>query len=236
MYTLSEIVNESLIEMGYTQSNRYAQFYQFAVSGLREFNMDMGAVPKVASLTINSNDTVDLPNDYVNYSRVAICGKDGFLHSLGQNNNLCLNRNYDDCGNPVSHTSVSEIVPIWNGWYWDNNIRNGEVMGRFFGIGGGNNANGYYRFDLEHGQILLSGTPALTDSIILEYIADINAVDDDYLVHPFIVDTLKNWIYWKSIARDRNRSANEKEMAMIDYQRSERISRIRFNSRTDAGS
>jgi hypothetical protein len=74
--------------------------------------------------------------------------------------------------------------------------------------------------------------PAGTSYIVLEYLSDITASEDDFVVHPFLIETVKNWMYWKYIARDRNRNANEKEMAMIDFQKAERTARIRFNSRT----
>lgn len=236
-YLLKDIVNELLIELGEGQSNKYARFYQLGVACLREQNMDLSGVPQVAQLTINSNDTVDLPCGFINYTRIALCGRDGQLHSLGRNDNLCLDKMYDDCGNPISHESSTGQDTTLSGGiistdYLDDNIRNGELMGRFFGIGGGNNANGYYRFDMNSSQILLSSFPAGTSYIVLEYLTDIEASGDDFVVHPFLIETVKNWMYWKYIARDRNRNASEKEMAMIDFQKAERISRIRFNSRT----
>jgi len=239
-YTLTDICNELLIEMGEAQSNKFARYFQLGLSCLREQNMDLSGVFKVATLTVSSNDTVDLPSDYLNYSRIALCGRDGQLHSLGRNDNICLDKNYNSCGevsnenNPVPTSSQATTVAgiWWTSDYLDDNIRNGELIGRFFGIGGGNNANGYYRIDLANGQIQLGRIPTGTDSIVLEYLADINSVDGDFEVHPFLVETVKNWIYWKLIARDRARNGNEKEMAMIDFQKSERISRIRFNSRT----
>jgi len=235
-YTLSDIVNELLIELGEGQSNKFARFYQFGVSFLREQNMDLSGVPKVVSLTIDDTDSINLPHDYLNYIRIGVCGRDGQIHSLGRNDNLCLDKCFDDCGNPQScdpntaePTTLSGLV--LSGEYWGDNMRNGEVMGRFFGIGGGNNLNGYYRFDLPNGQIHLGGLNLYTTSIVLEYLADVNSIDGDFVVHPFLIEALKNYMYWKSIARERNRNASEKQMAMIDYEKSERLARIRFNSR-----
>ena len=229
-YFLTDIVNEILIEIGEAQSNKFARFYQFGVACLREQNMDLSGVPIVAELTISSTDTVDLPVDYLNYTRIALCGRDGQLHSLGRNNNLCLCKTYTDCGDlTLPDADTSEFI---EGGLAGDNIRNGEVMGRFFGIGGGNNANGSYRFDLLNGRIVLGNMAAGFDSVVLEYLSDIELAGNDFVVHPFLIETVKDWIYWKSIARDRNRNDNEKQRAMIDFQKSERLARIRFNSRT----
>ncbi len=258
-YNLTAIVSELMIEMGQSQNNQQARMYQLGMACLREQNMDLSGFPKIVSLVPNANDTVDLPSDYLNYTRIAICGPDGVLHSLGRNDNLCLDKNYTACGVPSNQNNSGSLntqatttgVNNLNGnnglqntfWAavdnWDDNYRNGELMGRFFGIGGGNNANGYYRIDIPNGQILLAGGWAWTannngimPTIVLEYLADIEASGNDYIVHPFLIETVKDYIFWKLIARDRNRNANEKQMAMIDYQKSERLSRIRFNSRT----
>lgn len=247
-YTLTNIVNELIIEKGEAQGNRFARYYQLGVACLREQNMDLSGIPKIVSLEVSPNDTVDLPADYMNYTRIALCGMDGQLHSLGRNENLCLNKVYNACGVPSNENNTSTIgasssmtdgLSSIGGQPWliidypNDNYRNGELMGRFFGIGGGNNQNGYYRFDIPNGQILLGGLPIAIHSIVLEYIADITSNDGDFDVHPFLVETVKDYIFWKSISRDRNRNANEKQMAMIDYQKSERLSRIRFNSRTN---
>lgn len=239
-YKLSDIVNELLVELGEGQSNKFARFFQMGVACLREQNMDLSGVPKVVELDLNSNDTVDIPSDYLNYTRIALCGSDGQLHSLGRNENMCLDKAYTDCGVPSYCNSQSDAdtaisTGSWVGWsssYLGDNIRNGEVMGRFFGVGGGNNANGYYRFDTRSGQILFGGLAAGTDSVVLEYLCDIEAQDGDFEVHPFLIETVKNWMYWKYIARNSSRNGSEKQQAMIDYEKSERLSRMRFNSRT----
>lgn len=241
-YTLSNIVNELLIELGEGSANKFARLYQLGTSCLREQNMDLSGIPKVVDLIVNDNDTADLPSDYLNYTRIALCGKDGKLHSLGRNDNLCLDKTYDACGNPADMNNsgtryvTSQATTIagiwWSSDYLDDNIRNGEMLGRFFGIGGGNNANGYYRFDLNNGQILFGSLPSGTKKVVLEYLADIDAAEGDFIVHPFLIDTVKNYIFWKLISRDRTRNGNEKQMAMIDFQKAERTSRIRFNSRT----
>jgi hypothetical protein len=239
MYKLDDIVKEYLIEGGDTQLNKYARVYTIAVSGLREFNLDSTGIMKMADLPITDIDTVNLPIDFVKATRVAICGKDGLLHSLGTDNNICLGINYDDCGipenkyslNQQSGTSRDSQYFLGESHYMAEHIRNGEVMGRFFGIGGGNNTNGTYRFDFANWQIQLGRRQKHNHHITLEYIADIDAIDGDFMVHPFIIEALKSWIYWKVIQRDRNFGGGDKQLAKVDYEKAERIARIRLNSR-----
>jgi len=63
-YTLSNIVNELLIEVGEGSANKFARLYQLGTACLREQNMDLSGIPKVVNLTVNDNDTADLPSDY----------------------------------------------------------------------------------------------------------------------------------------------------------------------------
>jgi hypothetical protein len=67
---------------------------------------------------------------------------------------------------------------------------------------------------------------------VLEYIADVSAVNEDFEVHPFLVETIKSWIFWKSIARDRNRNLGEKDMAKQDYWSNYRRAKMRYSTFT----
>ncbi len=234
MNTLDSIVKEYLIEIGDTQLNKYARIYTIAVSGLREFNMDTTGVPKVVDLCISDIDTVDIPFDCIRPTRIAICGRDGLLHSLGEDNSICLGTSFNDCGIPTRSSGTLYAGQSFLGTpnFTAEHYRNGEVMGRFFGIGGGNNTNGTYRFDLAKGQIQLGHRHHQATNIVLEYLSDINTIGDDFPVHPFMINALKDYIYWKYIQRDSNKNAGEKQLAERAYEKSERIARIRFSSRT----
>jgi hypothetical protein len=234
-YSLDSIVKEILIEIGDSDMNRYARFYQYGVSFLRSANMDTSGVPKVVELSINDNDTADLPNDYMNYSRIALCGRDGKLHSLGRNENICLNKNYDDCGNPVAHQQVNNQINYGIGFYpWNAGfIRNGEVMGGLFGIGGGNNVNGEFRIDLTRGQIVFSNLLCHTSSVVMEYIADLEAEGNDFAVHPFLVQACKAWMRYQSLLNNKNAGLGAIQMAERVYFREDKQATRRFQSHTN---
>ncbi len=202
-----------------------------AVGFLREYNMDTAAgLPSVVELVLNDNDTANLPPDYLQYRMIGICGADGKMHSLGRNNKLCLT---DNCANPVNYQAgnigdfgFASIDGFSESW------RNGEFIGKMFGVNGGNNANGEFRIDLKNGLIRFGGLPKNTGSLVMEYIADIEAINDDFIVHPYIIQTLKEWVHWQSISFDRNRGIGEKEQAKANYFRESRWSTRRFQQFT----
>lgn len=234
-YTLDQIVREYLIELGDVNLNRYPRVLQYGISGLRELQMDVSGTPTSVILPVTDTDIVNLPNDYINYTRIAIPGTDGQLHSLGVNPNMSLKRDYTNCGviTKDTGTNTGTEVAAYLGWEWyTDNFRNGEFTGKFFGLGGGNNVNGYYRIDLEHGVIQLSEISNTTTHIFLEYISNLNSVNGNFMVHPFILESLKAWIYWKSIERNRTYGLGEKQMAQQNYMKAYANSLARFNSAT----
>ena len=252
--TLDNIVKEYLFETGDTQLNKYARFYQLALSGLREFNMNNSGVIKTVQLPIKVNDTCDLPLDYLQYSKIGMIGSNGQINSLGKNDNLSLVRHFDDCGGPIASQATihsqtrgadSDSNAAWGGDL-GGTVRNSEFMGRMFGVNGGTNSLGEFRIDREHAMIVLSGIisagfPESTaadngqisaTSIVMEYLGDISMVDGDFEVHPFMIDSLKDWMYWKSIQKSTNTGRGKVADARSDYFKSSRWAKKRFTSNT----
>jgi hypothetical protein len=246
-YTLSDIVNELLIELGMGQNNQFARFYQFGLSYLRRVNMDTSGFPKIVELDINSNDTADLPSDYIQYSKIALC-VNGRLISLGLNNNLCLDKNYDDCGNVATCSSCGSAncncgsssttftntfggaLGQGNPMAFADTTRNGESLGRMFGIGSDNNLIGQFRIDKNSNQIKLSGL-CHTATVVMEYLADVNAQDGDFEVHLYMIEAIKDWMAWKYKQRS-SKPLGEQQMAHEDFKRSHRLMQQRFASST----
>lgn len=228
-YTLKQVISELMIEMGETQNNKFARFYQLGVAGLREFSMDTTGVPKSIVLDINDDDTADLPLDYLQYIRIGIC-IDGQIVCLGRNDALCINKIYDNCNNSVSH-SVSQFGYPNGYWSGGPNYRNGEFYGALYGIGADNNSLGYYRINKDTRQVVFSQLNCLRDSIVMEYMSDIDSVDQDFEVHPFCVAALKDYIFWKLKQRS-SKPLGEQQMANKDYVISSRLMRHRFASST----
>jgi hypothetical protein len=244
MHKLDKVVREYLIESGETNLAKYSRAYQFGVSGLREMNMDLSGVVQIAVLPINSADQVYLPNDYIQYTKIGLVCGDGIVRSLGLNPNINLALSVDNCGNPqapnvrISNPSGVDILANANWDGFTDNFRNGELMGRFFGIGGGQNPFGYYRIDERNNVIQLgalnSGSPSniQIQNIVLEYISNLNLHDGDYQVHPFIVESIKCWIHWRMISWNSSRSLGEKEMARKDFFQKRREAKMRYGAAT----
>lgn len=237
-HSLDSIVRETMIDMGETNQNRYARIYNYAVGGLRELRMDVSGMPTTIEIELSNTDSVNLPNDFVSLIRVAVCDGSGNLRSLGLNENMCLPRSADSCGNPItcSSSSIQNLGDVYNfGVYFNgiegyaDNWRNGECMGRMFGLGGGNNEIGSYRVDWERGTINFGHLISGATSIVLEYLSNMSSVNGDYNIHPFMVEALKSWIKWKAIEwKGNNVSADQN--AERKYYLAEKQCKRRFNN------
>ncbi len=65
----------------------------FALRGIREIGFDLGKSTKSLKLDINSsNNTVSLPDDFVDLSKIGVVGSDGLVYVFTQNKNLNMSR------------------------------------------------------------------------------------------------------------------------------------------------
>lgn len=229
-YQLMDVVSEWIAQKGKPENQR-SRLYAIAVAGLRELHMDINGVIKIVSLSINDNDTVDLPIDFIRYTRIGIVGGDGRIISLNEDNSLSLLPLVDSCGNRVARNPDSGTVDFpFNGYFYGLDLSNGGQ----FGLGGGQSAIGYYRYDRAANQLLLANmNQYLSREIVMEYIADLSSADSgDFFVSPFIIDALKMYISWQYVYDDRNTSAGEKMMKRNEYFNSRRLANNRYSSST----
>lgn len=205
-YLLMPICEEYLLEKGLPK-NSLQRVYANGVSCLRMLGMNTSTIFKSVELPIMANDTVILPQDFLNYISISVVGVDGFLHGLGKNERIDITQYFNSCGVPIrkfempvsGQTNVALNGTFWgtnNATYLANHWRNGENIGAYFNAGG-HNRLGEYRLDYTTNRIVLSALTLGYATIILEYIADITAEDNDYPVHPYIVESVKAWIDWK---------------------------------------
>lgn len=220
-YTLNIVVKEFLKVVGKTETD-YDRFYQIGLDVLRLFHLDTTGVPLIKELKINSNDTADFPCGFIKPSRICLAADNGQLYALAVNNNISLNKNYDNCGNrisPVAANNFSGFGILAN--CPADNFRNAECTGRFFGIGGQGGELGSYRIDWDSRLIVFENL-LQTSSIVMEYIADINAVGSDFPVHPFCLDALKDGMFWNY------KKWSGRPIPKTDYNASFRTMQIRF--------
>lgn len=219
--TIDEVIKSILIQEGDETHHRYMYYLELASRGVKELNFDVVRNIKTVELTVNANLNVTLPTDFVSISRVGV-SKSGMVTPVGQLDDIDLQADQSGV------TGVSNTYTI----QWIDEYRNGENLGGVYGLGGGQNRYGYYRFDMESNTIQFDAGFAEA-KIVLEYISE--GLDRDGAttdIHVYAEEALRAYIYWKSLQRKRNIAANQKEAARRDWYNEKRNAKARMKSFT----
>lgn len=229
--TLDSIVREWLFENGATE-HKYPKMLSLALGCLRTLNMDVSGSPVARLLPVNSNNTVDLPNDFISLVTLGIYDTAGNVRPLYPAFTKGKDVLIDNCGNIQTSNGSGNTREVI---YWESNDHSyynfGEVTGGFFGLGGGQNVNGYYTVNAERGYIALDNY-AGGDTIYMEYLSDLKRTDGQFTIHPYIIDTVKSYLSWKSVENNFNIPLNHKEVSRRNYIIEKKKSVSRFKSFT----
>lgn len=222
--TLDEVINDLLIDEGKSSQHEYIRYYNIGLRGLKEMSFDVVRNVKSIELSLNkTTNSVVLPTDYVKYTAIAVVGGNNELQYLGHKErlNMVSGAKAPDGGDDTS-------APVFN----YSNVDDG-IYGRY-GVGGGNNSNGYYRVNLDEGTIEFSSVVSTLSKVVLEYISDgsTGLSGDEIKIHAFAEEALRSFVYWKSIQRKRGINANEKMAAKREFYNQKRLARARMNSFT----
>jgi hypothetical protein len=246
----------------YVSNASDAAIRNFALRGIRELGFDVSKRIKSLKLTVDSStQSVALPDDYVDAIKLAIVGSDGLLRVLGANKNVNYSSRYelDSSGVATGETDDSEEGPlnieanlvrdiepsksatgggggggtdealagfdsfIFRNYVYDNNV------GRLYGAGGGHLA-GDYRINLADNRIELELNTNVTE-VVIEYIAD-EARSTNPVVHVYLEEALRSYIYYKLCERKSSVPANEKARARAEYYNERRKANARMSNFT----
>jgi len=211
--SVDQIVTNLIAEQGHLTTHDHLRLLHIANRGLKELTFDILGSTKVVNLTTDSSLRVDLPDDFLDYIFIGIINNDYILETLGASDEIPLVGDVNDL------TNFDEKYYSFNGG--------------LFGVGGGQNDNGYYspNIDIENNQLVLSSFE-VGSTIYLKYISDGRATDGLTVIHPYAEEALMSWIYWKSIQRSRHFAQSEKQAARADYYNDKRLAKARLKSFT----
>jgi len=239
--SLDRIVKNILLKRGLSL-HWYLDLLVYCKDGLREIAFDDGILAvRYTALPVNQNDnTVELPNDYQDYTRVS-AWVDGYLRPLVENNNLQLVPNYDDTFDVQPYSdgialSVPQqqnlmyqnnsLTPYWYMVNWNNF---GENTGRMFG-GIGNYIDGF-RIDKSRNRIKIDDN-LFIENIALEYISDGMDADNATQIDSYAQFAIEKFAIWQFKEHNRTYNQNEAQVAKADYEQERQILRARLSDLT----
>ena len=248
---LSQVIKDFIVTLDgddYVSNASDTAIRNFALRGIREIGFDLGKRIKSLKLAIDTtNDTVALPDDFVDFSKIGIVDEDGIIRPLIQNNNI----NYSS-KKAASSTTDSAAGPLDieanivkdvsadktatgstpknpdESFVFDNYTFQGGT-GRLYGFGGAQ-AAGHYRMNLDDNRIEVELHTNATE-VVLEYVAD-EGRSTDPSVHVYAEEALRCYIYYKLVERKASVPANEKARARVEYYNERRKANSRLSTFT----
>jgi hypothetical protein len=254
--TIDEIVNDFILSVDVDDYAGHASdiaIRSHALKGIRELGFDVQKIVKSVKLSVESNDTVTLPDDFVDLVKIGVVGSSGIVYCLGENKSINHSMAYvlDQFDNPIDSdsdgvydrvdskgptSSGSPGVDIMEGgldsYVFRNYVYDGG-LGALYGFGGGK-TYGQYKINNEQNRIEIATNSDISE-VVVEYISD-EAKSSNPVVHVYAEDALMAYIYYKIVERKASVPANEKARARSEYynERRKANARIKSFSKADA--
>ena len=235
---ISDVIDDFIITQGdddFVSGASDSALRAFALRGLREMGFDMLKRVRSVKRTIDkTNNTVPLPDDFVDVIKIGVVGTDGLVYVFAENKNINMSQKYVSEASVVgpsdaesleqrtdSKTSTggaSEFIqdPVNDGFdsYIFRNFLYGNYEGGLYGIGGAHHS-GEYRINYDQNRIEVD-TSIGTDEVVIEYVAD-EARSEDPTIHVYAEEALRQYIYYKLVERKASVPAQEKARARAEY-------------------
>jgi hypothetical protein len=229
--TLDKIVRGALADRLYPM-HFYLQFLTYGVSCLRELNFDVLQNVKSVRLPINSYKAATLPVDFVDYIRVGNeMGQ--YISPWGEKKDSFNRLNkFDSQGNKIPYGDIEAengILPNnFEGFWYTNYINDkGEHLGRIF-----NNIPGFRESFVilrERNEIQLDVSYE-GQFIVMDYITTGTSINASNAIHPYAIETIKAYIFWKAKEHGRQYNIGERREAKDEYYNQLRILKARMNN------
>jgi hypothetical protein len=249
---ISQVVNDFVVTLDGDDYVSYASdniVRSFALRGVREMGFDMLKVVRSLKLPVSNNNTVTLPDDFIDWTKVGVVGGDGLVYVLGENKNINMSQKYSESGgyyydsdgdglydredsksatasgSPSVDSSISEGMNsyLFRNFVYDNS------HGTLYGSGGGKYF-GEFRVNLDQNRIEIQSNSSIGE-VVIEYVAD-EARATNPRIHIYAEEALRSYIYYKLIERKAAVPANEKARARQEYYNERRKANARMKSFT----
>lgn len=222
--TIDQIVGDFIITSegdDYTSNVSDVLVRNHALRGIREFGFDISRVIKSIKLpVVSSNNTVALPSDYVDATKLGVVGEDGKIYVFVQDSNINMSQKASSSGALEDSKGATSGFGAGNSLedgfdsYIFRNFIYGTDEGGLYGLGGGHKL-GFYRINLDQNRIELD-TSSQYSEVVLEYVAD-QARSSNPSIHIYAEEALRAYIYYKVIERKSNVPIGEKQRARSEY-------------------
>lgn len=250
--SINQIVGDFILTSegdDYTSNVSDVLVRNYALRGIREIGFDISRRIQSIKLPVTtSNNTVTLPDDFVDIIKLGVVGADGKVYVFVQDSNINMSQAYaknaagstfdtdgdgvldrvDSKGATAGFGSGESLNDGFDSYIFRNFIY-GTDEGGLYGLGGGHKL-GYYRMNLDQNRIELD-TDNNYSEVVVEYISD-QARASNPVVHVYAEEALRSYIYYKVIERKSNVPMAEKQRARSEYYNELRKAKSRLSNFT----
>lgn len=225
---LAEVIYQYIDQAKLTTAE-FRRLWSIGVRGVEELGMDVHSTPKTVKLMVNANKTVNLPSDYIGFSKVGIFNSDGEIATLRRNPSLTAykidqnDRLTSNVDNVQSNSYRLQDLAFIN--YFD-----GARFVNIFGAGALLNSAGEFDISEDEGILYLDNNFPY-DYVVMEYLSS-PADDVDYNIPIQVRDAVLSYIAWKDIEMlpsGRRVNMGEKQIRRKEFYNQKRLARLRVN-------
>lgn len=188
--TLDSIILDYLTESEQS-NNRYVKCFHLAFRGFEQMGLDAFYAIRSVKLPMDANFTVQLPADFMNWTKVGVLNDRGEIIPLHHNDKLTT---FADLSS--TRLTQTEDNTLWNydesSW---NNFWNGGAFVNIYGTPSGQPFVGSFKVDLTNGVILLDEHFDYS-YVMLEYVSSPVAGQEYYVPIQFR-EAVIAWLWWK---------------------------------------
>jgi len=216
-------------------SHQFRRMYNIGVRGSRAFNLDITGQMITVLLPVNVNNTVNLPVDYLTYSKMGIINERGEIITFTKNEQLsqyhAIYQNETDrnAGVPELTTIGNYVAPLpypylYSNYWW------GGTSYTLFGLNSGTAQICDFDIDEGAGVILLNPKNKYPE-ILFEYLSDgYDETADDYQINSMAEEAFICYLRWKnSTDMVKKFSAGQVREYKNEYYREMRLAKMRIN-------
>jgi len=177
----------------------YRRLRRIAVRGVKKLQLFATGKPKSCRLCVDANKTVQLPEDYLMWSKVGVLNGNGEVATLKYNSSLTSYAANDP--NRLNKNTDGLRFDADYGWYpYLNYWGDGYFGCNLYGISGNEATKiGDFKIDDECDLIILDNCFPY-DYIILEYLST-PSYDEDYKIPEQAREAMIAWLAWRDIAQ-----------------------------------
>tara|TARA_R100001460_G_scaffold39807_1_gene74751 strand:+ start:826 stop:1710 length:885 start_codon:yes stop_codon:yes gene_type:complete len=265
--SLREVIVDYMLTMDeddYASSATEYAIRNMALRGIREFGFDVQPRVRSLKITLESNNTIVLPDDFVDVIKIGTVDENGIVRAFAENKNLNISQIYNDDSSIVNQSGLSGLDDSGQlrnrRVIEDNKIENRKddltatnseannedidwyIFENYLYQGslgrmyglGGGKLRGTYRINYDQNRIEIDSEAGVTE-VVIEYISDA-ARSTDPVIHVYAEEALRAFIYYKIVERKSSVPAGEKQRARQEYYNERRKARARLSnfSKTEA--